>query len=127
VERLAAAEDGGGGRELGSELGVMAGGGFAGAGEQGREGRAAVEEACGLQAAVPMALLVDGDGDDFEALAVDGLEDRVGGEQRDLMLAGAAAEEDADAEFFLHDFSLVLGLAAVLLRLSPLPLCFVKS
>ena len=44
-----------------------------------------------------MTLLVDADGDDLVALAVDGLEDGVGGEERDFVLAGAAAEENADA------------------------------
>ena len=44
-----------------------------------------------------MALLGDADGDDVVLLAVDGVEDGVGGEERDFVLAGAAAEEDADA------------------------------
>ena len=44
-----------------------------------------------------MAGLGDADGDDVVLLAVDGLEDGGGGEQRDLVLAGAAAEENADA------------------------------
>jgi hypothetical protein len=92
VERLSAAQDGGGG----GELDVV----FAGGAEQSRRG--AIEQAEGLRAAEPAALLVDGDGDDLVALAVDGLEDGCGREQRDFMLAGAATKENADAEFFLH-------------------------
>jgi hypothetical protein len=48
-----------------------------------------------------VTLLVDADGDDLVALAVDGLEDGVGGEERDFVLAGAAAEENAYSEFLL--------------------------
>ena len=44
-----------------------------------------------------MTLLVDADGNDLVAFAVDGFEDGGGGEQRDFVLAGAAAEENADA------------------------------
>jgi len=92
VERLAAAQDGGGGGEL--KVGLTCGA------ELCRRG--AVEQALGLRAAEPAALLVDGDGDDIVALAVDGLEDGGGREQRDLVLAGAAAKENSDAESFLH-------------------------
>jgi hypothetical protein len=48
----------------------------------------------------PVALFGDADGDDLELLAVDGLEHGCGGEQRDFVLAAAATEEDAYAEFF---------------------------
>ena len=44
-----------------------------------------------------MTLLGDADGDDFVFGAVDGVEDGGGGEEGDLVLAGAAAEEDADS------------------------------
>ena len=45
----------------------------------------------------PVALFGDADGDDVVLLLVDGFEDAGGGEEGDLVLAGAAAEEDADA------------------------------
>ena len=45
----------------------------------------------------PLALLGDADGDYFVFCAVDGVEDEGGGEEGDLVLAGAAAEEDADS------------------------------
>jgi hypothetical protein len=45
----------------------------------------------------PLALLGDADGDYFVFCAIDGVEDGGGGEEGDLVLAGAAAEEDADA------------------------------
>jgi hypothetical protein len=56
---------------------------------------------CGGQ---PAAFLGDANGDDFEFIFVDGLENRCGGEQRDFVLSAAPAEEDADAKFF-HDLS----------------------
>ena len=46
----------------------------------------------------PLALFGDGDGDDFVFCLIDGFEDRVGGEEGDFVLAGAAAEENAYAE-----------------------------
>jgi hypothetical protein len=104
VEGLAAAEDGGGGGKLGVDLGVAAGGGSCGGGDGGDLSSGGAEEALGFEAAVPVALLVDADGDDLVALAVDGLEDGAGGEERDFVLAGAAAEENAYSEFLLfHD------------------------
>jgi len=96
LERLAAAQDGGGSGELDVGFGHV----FIRGAEQSRRG--AFEQAEGIGGAEPVALLVDGDGDDVVTLAVDGLEDGGGGEQRDFMLAGAAAKENADAEFFLH-------------------------
>jgi len=47
----------------------------------------------------PPALFGDADGDDVVFCRVDGAEDRGCGVEGDLVLAGAAAEEDADAEF----------------------------
>ena len=55
------------------------------------------EEVLGFGGGEPLALLGDADGDDFVFCAVDGVEDGGGGEEGDLVLAGAAAEEDADA------------------------------
>ena len=55
------------------------------------------EEVLGFGGGEPLALFGDADGDDFVFCAVDGVEDRGGGEEGDLVLAGAAAEEDADA------------------------------
>ena len=48
----------------------------------------------------PAAFLGDADRDDIELRFIDCVEDRSGGEQRDLMLTAATAEEDADAKFF---------------------------
>ena len=45
----------------------------------------------------PLALFGDGYGDDVVFGAVDGVEDGVGGEQGDFVLAGTAAEEDSYA------------------------------
>ena len=69
--------------------------------EQRRRGAASSRRWASV-AAEPAALLVDGDGDDLVLLAVDGLEDGGGREQRDFVLAGAAAKENANAEFLLH-------------------------
>ncbi len=44
-------------------------------------------------------MLGDADGDDFVLGLVDGFEDGGGGEEGDLVLAGAATEEDSDTEF----------------------------
>ncbi len=59
----------------------------------------ACQQALRISGGEPLALLGDADGDDFVLCAVDGFEDGGGGEEGDFMLAGAAAEEDADAEF----------------------------
>ena len=55
------------------------------------------EEAMGFAGGEPLALLGDADGDYFVLCAIDGVQDRGGGEEGDLVLAGAAAEEDAYA------------------------------
>ncbi len=59
----------------------------------------ACQKVLGVGGGEPLALLGDADGDDFVFCLVDGFEDGGGGEEGDLVLAGAAAEEDADAEF----------------------------
>jgi len=60
------------------------------------------EQVLGIAGCDPSSLLGDADGDDLVLRLVDGLEDGGGGEEGDLVLAGAAAEENADAQFFLH-------------------------
>ena len=55
------------------------------------------EEALGFVGGDPLALFGDADGDYFVFCLVDGVEDGGGGEEGDFVLAGAAAEEDADA------------------------------
>jgi hypothetical protein len=58
------------------------------------------EQAGGVGGRDPVALLGDADGGDLILFGIDGLENGCSREQRDLMLAAAAAEEDAYAEFF---------------------------
>ena len=72
------------------------GGGRGGCGEA-EGGRLTGEEGGGGGVAEPVAGLGDADGDDVVLALVDGLEDGGGGEERDFVLAGAAAEENADA------------------------------
>ena len=55
------------------------------------------EEAMGFAGGEPLALFGDGDGDYFVLLFIDGFEDAGGREEGDFVLAGAAAEEDANA------------------------------
>ena len=99
-ERFAAAQDGCGQGELERRLRRRRCGRRRW--QRGPGERIAAEQAIGVGAGEPAALLVDADGDDVVFLAVDGFEDGGGGEQGDFVLAGAAAEENADAEFLLH-------------------------
>src|SRR5271167_3766740 len=52
----------------------------------------------------PSALFGDADGHYFVFIFVDGVENRRGRQQRDLMLPAASAEQDADSNLF-HDHS----------------------
>ena len=60
-------------------------------------GFCAGEEVVGFGGGEPVAVFGDADGDDVVLFAVDGVEDGGGGEEGDFVLAGAAAEENADA------------------------------
>ena len=55
------------------------------------------QEMLGFGGGKPLALLGDADRDYFVLLFVDGFEDAGGGEEGDFVLAGAAAEENANA------------------------------
>ena len=57
----------------------------------------ACQEMLGFGGGEPLALFGDAYGDYFVLLFVDGFEDAGGGEEGDFVLAGAAAEEDANA------------------------------
>ena len=52
----------------------------------------------------PSALLGNADRHNFVFVFVDGVEDRCGRQQRDLMLSTASAKQNADSKFF-HDSS----------------------
>ena len=60
----------------------------------------ACEQVLGIGGGEPLALFGDSYGNYFVFCLVDGFEDGGGGEEGYLVLAGAAAEEDANAEFF---------------------------
>ena len=75
---------------------------IAGAETAGNGARVAQEELVRIGRGQPAAFPGDADGDDVEFGAVDSVEDGGGGEQRDFVLAAAAAEENADAEFVGH-------------------------
>lgn len=64
---------------------------------EGLVGGDAGEEVLGGGWREPVAGFGDADGDDVVFFLVDGLEDGGGGEEGDFVLAGAAAEENADA------------------------------
>src|SRR6185437_13742596 len=61
-------------------------------------GRCAGEQTAGLRACKPPASFIEADWDHVILCGIDGAEHRCGREQRDLVLAGAPAEEDADAQ-----------------------------
>ena len=65
----------------------------------------------GVGGGEPLALFGDSYRNYFVFCLVDGFENGGGGEEGDLVLAGAAAEEDANAEFFRGGLSgLLFGL-----------------
>lgn len=68
----------------------------------GGDGGAAGEHVLCVIGKEPVARLRDADGDDFVFLLVDGGKHGGGGAERDLVLAGAAAEDDPNAEFAGH-------------------------
>jgi len=63
-----------------------------------------LQEAFRIGGSDPAAFFGDSDGDDFVFVFIDGVEDRRGRKQRDLMLSAAPAEQDANSKFF-HDLS----------------------
>src|ERR1700733_2471206 len=67
--------------------------------ELARRRRFARQQPLGVAGRHPAALLGNANGDDFVFFRVDGLENRSSREQRDLMLAAAAAKKNAYAKF----------------------------
>src|SRR5581483_9273443 len=66
--------------------------------------RHALQQALGIRRRHPAAVFGDADGNDFKLVLIDGVEDRRCREQRNLMLAAAPSEKNADPNLF-HDLS----------------------